>query len=227
MTESKTDLKAFLARYHLQRRPTVQPWLLILVKILAVVIAFLCIGLFIELNGLSAPDMAGRAIKSTLGSTFGLQQIAQLATPLILTGLASAICIKMRLWNIGAEGHLYMGAWAATAIGLHWTAPAWAVFPAMFIAGALAGAIWMLVPAIARALWDVNEIITTLMLNFVAILWVNIFAINIWRDNIVLRSSLRIPYNLPKLFGSLNIGILIAMGLAILLALFLGKTNFG
>jgi len=227
MTKLKTGILANIAQYRLQRRPTVQTWLLILMKLVAVVIAFLFIGLFIELSGLSARDLAIHSIKSTLGSAFGLQQIALLATPIILTGLASAICIKMRLWNIGAEGHLYMGAWAATAIGLHWIAPEWAAFMAMFIAGAIAGALWMVVPAIAKAIWDINEIITTLMMNFVAILWVNIFAIGYWKDNVVVRSSAPIPYYLPKLSGSLHIGILIAVGLAILLALFLGKSNFG
>ena len=227
LAESNSGLKATLAQYRFQRRPTGQPWLLVLVKIAAVAIAFLFIALFVELSGLSVKAVAIHSIQSTLGSVFGVQQIVILATPLILTGLASAICIKMRLWNIGADGHLYMGAWAATAIGLHWAAPGWAAFTAMFIAGALAGALWMLLPAIARAFWDINEIITTLMLNFVAIFWVNIFAIDFWADNVVLRSSRHIPYNLPKFSGSLDIGILIAIGLAILLALFLGKTSFG
>ncbi len=213
--------------YRLQRRPAVEGWILNLVKFVSVLIALLFIALFIELSGLPVKDLAVRSYKSTLGSLNGLRQVGQLATPLILCGLASAICLKMRLWNIGAEGHLYMGAWAATAVGLNWVAPDWAAFLAMFVAGAIAGALWMLVPAIARAYWDINEIITTLMMNFIAIMWVNIFAIDVWKDNLVLRSSIRIPYNLPKISGSLHIGILIAVGLALLLAFFLGKTRFG
>lgn len=227
MADRKLNSNHWLRRYRLQRRPAARPWALMLVKVIAVVISLLCMGLFIELSGLPAKDLAIRALQATLGSVFGLQQIALLATPLILTGLASAICIKMRLWNIGAEGHLFMGAWAAAAIGLHLVAPDWLAFLLMFAGGALAGALWMLLPAIARAYWQVNEIITTLMLNFVAILWVNIFAINIWRDTLVLRSSRRIPYDLPILTGSLHIGILIAVVLAILLALYLGRTTFG
>ena len=227
MTDSKTTSWAPFKGYHFQRRPAVQGWVLILVKFLAVLVALLLIALFIRLSGLSIKDLAMSSYKSTLGSAFGLRQVGLLATPLILTGLASAICLKMRLWNIGAEGHLYMGAWAATAVGLNWVAPDWVAFIVMFVAGALAGALWMLVPAVARAYWDINEIITTLMLNFVAIMWVNIFAIDVWKDNLVLRSSLRIPYNLPKFSGSLHIGILIAIGLAILLAIFLGRARFG
>jgi ABC-type uncharacterized transport system permease subunit len=227
MAKFLLKIKSFIDMLRLQRKESVKPWILISMKIVSVVIAFLFIGLFILLNGLSVKDIAVRSFESTIGSSFGLQHIAILATPLILTGLACAICIKMRLWNIGAEGHLFMGAWAATAIGLNLKCSPWVAFLMMFLAGALVGALWMLLPALARVFWDVNEIITTLMLNFVAILLVNYFAMDIWKDPIVLDSSRRIPYELSKLWGSMNIGIVIAFCLAVLLAFFLNKTNFG
>lgn len=227
MNDNNLIMKPFRHQYRLQRKNDVKPWNLILVKFVAVIISLLFTGLFIELSGLPTGEVAVRVFKSTLADPVGLRRTALLATPLILTALASAICLKMRLWNIGAEGHLYMGGWAATAIGLHLVAPDLVAFVAMFIAGALAGAVWMLIPAIARAYWEINEIITTLMLNFVAIMWVNIFAIDVWKDNNVMRSSRRIPYDLPKIAHSLHIGIIIAIVMAIFLALYLGRTKFG
>jgi simple sugar transport system permease protein len=99
----------------------------------------------------------------------------------------------------------------------------------MFLAGALAGAAWILIPALARAYLNVNEILTTLMLNFVAILLVNHYAIGPWRDRGagVLTATARIQYELPLLSGRLHIGILIALVIAVLLAVAFGSTRWG
>src|SRR5215208_2823293 len=96
------------------------------------------------------------------------------ATPLILTGLAVAVAARMLLWNIGAEGQLFMGAVFASWLAFHFDdAPRVALLSAMVVAGALGGAVWAAVPGVLRAALNVNEIITTLMLNFVAVLFVD------------------------------------------------------
>jgi simple sugar transport system permease protein len=91
--------------------------------------------------------------------------------PLLLTGLGVSVAFRMRLWNIGAEGQFYLGAIFATWIALFGLpdAPSYVVIPAMVIAGVLGGALWAAVPGMLRAWLGVNEIITTLMLNYVAI----------------------------------------------------------
>jgi simple sugar transport system permease protein len=218
------------ARWRLQRQPGVSLWAGIVFRVVAVLLALFISGVIIELSGLSALSLARRALESTLGSAYGLEQAGVLATSLILTGLAVAVGMRMRLWNIGAEGQFYMGAWAATAIGIHITdGPVFPMFVAMFLAAALAGALWILIPALARAYWNVNEIITTLLLNFVAVLFVNHFAIGPWRDRgaAVLVATYRIPYELPTLTGSLHVGILIAIVIAIVLALTMQNTRWG
>jgi len=91
------------------------------------------------------------------------------ATPLLLTGLAAAAAFRMLTWNIGAEGQLYLGAIGAAGGGifLHGQ-PAWVIIPGMVAAGCLAGAAWGAIPGVLRAYFNTNEIITSLMLNYVA-----------------------------------------------------------
>lgn len=217
-------------RWRLQRQVGASPWAGVVSRVTAVLLALVISGVVIELSGLPALSLAQKALESTLGSWYGLQQAAILATPLILTGLAVAVCMQMRLWNIGAEGQLFMGAWAATAIGIHIDGPTSLMLVIMFLAAALAGALWTLIPALARAYWNMNEIITTLMLNFVAILWVNHFAMGPWRDRLVgvLTATYRIPYELPTWPGtSLHIGILIATLIAIALVITVQNTRWG
>src|SRR5690348_5272506 len=121
---------------------------------------------------------AGRAyillFDGAFGSRFALSETLTRATPLILTGLAAAVAFRAHFYNIGAEGQLYLGALAAVAIGggaIH--APSLVVFPLMIAGGMLAGALLLLVPALAKARLGVDEVVTTLLLNFVALLFVS------------------------------------------------------
>jgi simple sugar transport system permease protein len=227
---SGASQKSSKFQWRLERNPNPSRWIGLFTRIAAVASALLFSGIVIKLVGFSPLFLVRYALKSTLGSTYGLEQVAVLATPLILTGLSIALCMRMRLWNIGAEGQLYMGAWAATAIGIHFTdGPPYLMFIIMFLAAALAGALWILIPALARAYLNVNEILTTLMLNFVSILFVSYFSIGPWRDRTVgvLTATYRIPYELPTLSGSLHIGFIIAILIAVILFLILGETRWG
>jgi general nucleoside transport system permease protein len=108
------------------------------------------------------------------------------ATPLILTGLACALAFRMRLWNIGAEGQFLLGAWGASAVVLWPILPAGTaaivLIPAMMVAGAVAGAVWGLIPGVLKARLGVNEIITTLMLNYVALAWIQFWVFGPWSE---------------------------------------------
>jgi general nucleoside transport system permease protein len=112
------------------------------------------------------------------GSVFALTETLTRATPLILTGLAAAVAFKARLWNIGAEGQLYAGALAAVAVGgLHggegFAAPDALLFTGMIAAAMLAGAALLAVPALLKTYAKVDEVVTTLLLNFVVLLAVS------------------------------------------------------
>ena len=107
------------------------------------------------------------------GSVFALTETLTRATPLIFTGLAAAVAFRARLYNIGAEGQLYAGALAAVAIGTGAVeAPPAVLVPLVLLAGALAGALLMLGPTLLRVRLGVDEVVTTLLLNFVVLLFV-------------------------------------------------------
>lgn len=105
----------------------------------------------------------------TVTNEFGLTNTLIRGVPLVLTGLAVYLPLKGGLWNIGAEGQLYIGAIAGAWIGLNIGLPAVFLVPLMLVVAALAGGVWGGIPGWLRARWDVNEIITTLLLTFVAI----------------------------------------------------------
>jgi simple sugar transport system permease protein len=153
-----------------------------------------------------------------------------LATPITLTGFAVIVGMKMGVWNIGIEGQFLVGALAASAAGLYIPAPAALSILIMFLAGALGGAIWILLPALASAYRGVNELISTLLLNFVALLLVSHFASGPMRD-LELGGHLaapRIPNVLPTMFGThLHIGIFFPFLVAIALNLALKHTRWG
>ena len=158
-----------------------------------------------------------------------------LATPLILTGLAAAVAFQMRVYNIGGEGQLYIGAIAGSFVGLALPAGTPTVFmlSAMVLVGAVAGVMWALLAAIPKAFFNADEIITTLMLNFVALSLMNylIFgSMTFWRDpQRTVPGGKRLPDSaiMPSLSGRLHVGILIAVGCALAVWWVLRRTTWG
>lgn len=102
------------------------------------------------------------------------------ASPILLTGLACIVAFRMKLWNIGGDGQMFMGAWAATGIAVFWlprNLPAPIMLAAMAIGGITAGALYGTIPGFLKARLNINEIITTLMLNYIAYNFVNLFVV--------------------------------------------------
>lgn len=123
----------------------------------------------------------------TSGNSYALNETLLKAIPLILAGLAVGIAFRMLFWNIGAEGQLVWGAIAATWVALFLPdvvggLPSWMVLALMMVAAFLAGALWGIIPAALKAYLRVNEIITTLMLNYVALLWMQYLYTGPWKD---------------------------------------------
>lgn len=126
-----------------------------------------------------APVFASFAalIDGGFGSRFAVTETLTRATPLILTGLAAAVAFRARFFNIGAEGQLYLGALAAVAVGGQ-LAPAFdlppaVAFVAMMAAAMLAGCAWLAIAALLRTRLAVDEVVTTLLANFIVLLFVN------------------------------------------------------
>jgi ABC-type uncharacterized transport system permease subunit len=117
------------------------------------------------------------------GSPYGISETIMKAIPLMLAGLGVALAFRMLVWNIGAEGQLYMGAFASCLVAYTWPdLPAWILLPAMIVAGFVGGALWGAIPGTLKAFLGVNEIITSLMLNYIAIQWVSYLVIGPWQD---------------------------------------------
>jgi ABC-type uncharacterized transport system permease subunit len=101
-------------------------------------------------------------------------------SPILLTGLACIVAFRMRLWNIGADGQMFMGAWAATGVAIFIlpnTTNHAVMLAAMALAGILAGLLYGAIPGFLKARLNINEIITTLMLNYVAYKWLEYFVV--------------------------------------------------
>ncbi|MCP4380353.1 MAG: ABC transporter permease, partial [Hyphomicrobiales bacterium] len=115
----------------------------------------------------------GLMFQGAFGSLFAFSETLTRTTPLILTGLAAAVAFRARLWNIGGEGQLYAGALATVAVGAGVIdAPPLIMVPLVLAAGALAGALLMLGPALLKLRFGADEVVTTLLLNFVMLLFV-------------------------------------------------------
>jgi general nucleoside transport system permease protein len=170
----------------LEPRISTPRWLSPAATVLSVVIALVISAGILALVGGDPIRAYTHIFSAAFGSVGVISDTLVKATPLILTGLACSVAFRMRLWNIGAEGQLLLGAWGASAVVLAPLLPAGTpaivLIPVMMLAAALAGGAWAFIPAILRARLGVNEIITTLMLNYVALQWLQFWVFGPWSE---------------------------------------------
>jgi ABC-type uncharacterized transport system permease subunit len=176
-------------RLEISPREQVPMWLPALTSLGAVIVALLIGAVILMLAGGNPLVVYGQIAKSSFGSIGVFSDTMVKAIPLIIIGLACAVAFRMRLWNIGAEGQMLLGFWGASAVVL-WLMPRmpflesrWTIIPVMIIAGMIAGALWAGIPGVLKTKFGVNEIISTLMLNYIALFWNNFFVFAIWNEN--------------------------------------------
>ena len=173
-------------------------------------------------------------LNGAFGSKLAITETLTRATPLIFTGLACAIAFRSRLWNIGAEGQLYAGALAVAALGSGVIqAPGYVLIPLVMLAAALAGAAMLMGPALLKRYMNVDDVVTTLLLNFIMALFVSIMVQGPMRDPL----SMGWPQTLPVLDEAtldklvtqsrLHTGLLLALALSVVLALVESRSVFG
>jgi simple sugar transport system permease protein len=218
-----------------ERREEVSVSALILAPLGAVLAALvLCAGL-IAMAGVSPWVAYGEMVRGAFGSRLAVTETFTRASPLILTGLAAAVAFRARLWNIGGEGQFYMGALAAAALGHSalngWPLPlAWAALAA---AGMAAGAVLLLVPAVLRLRFGVDEVVTTLLLNFIVLLFVGLMVEGVlkdpmafgWPQSVPVAAGLRLPDLVPR--SRLHVGIVLAVVVVLVVWLVQARTVFG
>jgi simple sugar transport system permease protein len=162
----------------------------------AVIFALFLGGILIAFSGGNPFLSYAHIARASFGSLGVFSDTLVKATPLIMVGLACSLAFRMRLWNIGAEGQFYLGGFGASLVVLlpilSETAPSWIMIPTMILVGMLAGALWGFIPGFLKARFNVNEVISTLMLNYIAVSWNNYFIYAVWSEG---------GFQMSKVFG--------------------------
>ena len=193
--------------------------------------ALLLAGAVIAALGYPPGDALSALISGGMGSSAAWTSTLLKTTPLLLTGLTVALCFRCGVWNIGAEGQFYLGALLATAVATRWLpdAPALVVVPMAMLAAGLAGVFWAGIAGVLKAKRGVSEVISTILLNFVAIQLVSL-AVHGWLQDgsgaYPQSDALAAAARLPRM-GRLHLGIPLAVLLAFGSWVVLFRTAFG
>lgn len=179
----------------------------------------------------------GALLNGAFGSSNALAETLVKATPLLLVGLGICIAYRGNVINIGGEGQMIVGAIIATWFGLRYTnMPGWLMITLAMLLGALAGAVWGGIPGVLKAYFNVNEILSTVMMNAIAVQLLNFVLTGPMIDPIQSEKASQIPqtarleeaYRLPRLVPTrLHLGALIAVVLAIMVYFLLWRTTLG
>ena len=208
--------------------------LLLAAPLVAVLLALALAALPLVWAGAPLGQAYGLMLEGSLGSRFALTETLTRAAPLILTGLAAAVAFRARLWNIGGEGQFYAGALAAVAVGSGaLTLPPVLLVTLVLLAGAVAGALLMLVPTLLKVRLGVDEVVTTLLLNFVVLLFVGMMLEGPMKDPMSMGWPQSAPIvdeaMLPGLLARsrLHTGLIVALVAAGLMWLLVARSVWG
>jgi len=225
MIDVEQKVKQFLYRFgtELQR---------VLPQTIAILTAFLAGAIVLLATGYSPLKVYSAMIKGAFGDMFGIGQTLTQASPMIFTALAFLFASKCGLFNIGAEGQLLVGAFATALVGISFHGlPAFIHTPMALLAGALAGGLWGFIPAILKTRFRAHEVITTMMLNYIA-LYLTGYMVNYpfkapgWVSQTVpIEQSAELPRILQP--TQLSASIVISVFMAGILQYILRKTTFG
>lgn len=214
--------------WRLERRAVPSRTALVLAPLAAVAFTLAVASLLVAWAGAPVGRAYAALLEAGFGSRFAITETLTRATPLILTGLAAALAFRARLYNIGAEGQLYAGALAAVAVGgLHggsgYEASPVLLMPAMLAAAMLAGALLLLLPAWLKGRFGVDEVVTTLLLNFIVLLAVSALLDGAmkdpsamgWPQSLAVQDALQLEKLVER--SRVHTGLLLALGAALLL----------
>lgn len=203
----------------------------LLITASAIGIAFVLSGIFIASNGVNPFVALWKVITSALGSPYGISETLVKSIPLIFTGLAVGIALNSKLWNIGAEGQLFFGATLATAFVIYGPVlPKPLEMIVLVILGAIGGAIWAAIPALLKIRFKMNEVISTLLLNYVAINIADYFLFGPWKgkDNFPYTPEFPMEARFDRIgFGRVHTGLFLALVLVVLIYVMLYHTKTG
>ncbi len=215
------------------RRQEPLGWGSCLVFLAALTLAFTVSGLLLTMQGKPAASALWLLVHSAFGTGYALEDCLIKAIPIFLCSLGVGLTFRLQIWNIGAEGQFALGAVGATWAAL--TFPGWpwyALLPTMLICASLTGSLWGIIPAVLRLKLKANEIIVTLMLNYVGILILEYLVYGIWKDpgsfGFPMTSEF-VPAAVVARIGDtrLNWGLLLCLAIGVLMTIFLRSTRLG
>lgn len=205
----------------------------VLVTVISIILGLLVGAIVMVFSGYNPAEGYLALWNGIFGDSYAIGETIRQISPYILAGLAVAFAFRTGLFNIGVEGQLMVGWFAAAYVGMAFELPKYIHIPFALIAAALAGAIWGLIPGILKAKLRVHEVIVTIMMNYVALHVVNALIKTISggsykTDHIKETASLRSEFlsNLTD-HSTLHYGILIALGMVIVMWFILEKTKTG
>jgi simple sugar transport system permease protein len=215
----------------LEQRERVSKRQEIIITLSAILVAVILSGIFFAFNGVNPFVAFWKVITSALGSSYGISETIVKAIPLIFTGLAVAIALNSKLWNIGAEGQLFFGATLATAFVIYGPVlPKPLELTVLVLLGAVGGAIWAAIPAFLKIKFKMNEVISTLLLNYVAINITDYFLFGPWKgkDNFPYTPEFPFEAKFSRIgFGRVHAGLFLALVLVVVLYILLYHSRTG
>ena len=216
-----------------RKRQAALGWSSGLIFIAAILVSLGLSGLILSLQGKSALDGLTIFFHSGFGSLWALEDALNKAVPIFLCSLGVAVAFRLQIWNIGAEGQYALGAIGATWVALLFPSlPATVLIPAMLLAATVCGGIWGLIPAVLKIKMRANEIIVTLMLNYVGILFLEYLVYGTWKDEASFGFPMTPEFTSGAIIGrigstNLHWGLMLCLGIGIIMAVFLSLTRIG
>lgn len=216
---------------HVEKRNELGPRESLLLRLGSVLLALIAGGIFMIAIGHNPFELYGTIISGAFRSEMAFQATIKIMIPLLISSLAVTLAFKMRFWNIGGEGQIIMGAICSSYFALFCSdLPHPLLMLIMFIAGAVGGGLWGLIPAFFKVKFDTNETLLTLMLNYIALNIIVLLRDGPWADP----TSQGFPKisrfvdnaQLDKLFG-IQIGWLIGLVLVVAVLVYLRYTKHG
>ena len=235
-TTPGTPSRSLLQRvgWRLERRLDVKPWHEAVTLLASFLVGLAICSILIAASDKSVYDSYKALFDGAFGSRRAIYETLVQATPLIFTGLAAAFAFRAKVWNIGGEGQFFAGAMGAFFVSDLWSdvLPRAVMVPVLFIGAVAAGALWASIAGVLKARYDTNEIITTVMLNFIILLILSYLLGDLWRapDTYYFQTE-RLPESthLPLMIGGsrLHWGFGVALGMAVAVLVVLRRTALG
>jgi simple sugar transport system permease protein len=234
MSASATGVPAGRGGFKLERVSQPSTLAQVLVPVLSIVAALIVGSVIMLFAGENPLTVYREMADGAFGSGYRRSETLVKMIPLLLTGLGVAVAFRMQLWNIGAEGQFYFGAIFTTWVALYGLpdASAWVVIPAMMVAGVVGGAIWAAIPGLLRGYLGVNETITSLMLNYVAILFSEWLVHGPWKNPVGFGfpgTAVFSPETYLPTWGTtrVHLGLLFGLVAAVILFVVFQRTRWG